>query len=185
MKRHELIAVVLLIAGIACAAGTTFNGRLILSPDWAHNKTGGSSTLKETFSAFFDWTHTTGTNANQMATIVVVSQTLTNGESRVIDLDAATNGFGDTVNFFAVRFLSLSCPTSNADQIIMGNANGTNQFDSWCGASNQTVTINPGGIVMLIAPDLPGYVVDNDGDLKILNSGTNNNAYNLYIGGSE
>jgi len=185
MKRYRLIAVLILMAGSAYAVtNTTFTGRLVLSPDWKHNKTGGSSTLKETFSAFLDWTHTTGTNANQMGTIIVDSYTLTNSESRTIDLDSIANGFGDTIDFLTVRFMAISCDSDNVDPVTMGDA-AANEFDSWCGGTNQTVTIRPGGIILFVAPDLTGYAVGTDGNLKISNTGTNNASYDLYIGGNE
>jgi len=184
MKLHRLIAILILVACVVSAGETTFTGRLVLSPDWKHNKTGGSSTLKETFDPFLDWTHTTGDSTNQMETIIVDTYTLTNSESRTIDLDSIANGFGDTINFSVVRFMALSCSTGNIDAVSIGNA-ATNEFASWCGDTNQVVLVRPGGIVLFVAPDATGYAVSTDGNLKMLNTGTNNASYDLYIGGSE
>ena len=183
MRAIRVAAAIILTAGAVLAA-TTFTGRLIVWPDgWEHVKTGGSSTLEETFSNFLEWTFTSGTGVNQMATIIVETGTLTNGQSVTYDLDAATNGFGDVVDFAAVRFLCLVCPTGNVDAVEMGNAS-TNAFSSWAGATNHTVKVRPGGLVLFVGPDATGYAAGN-GEIKLLNTGTNDTDYELYVGGNE
>ena len=186
MKRQNrlLLAAVSLLVIVSTYAATTFSGRFIAQPNWTHQKTGGSSTLKETFSAFLDWTHTSGTNVNQMGSIILDTYTLTNSETRTIDLDNITDGFGDTIDFQVVRFMALVCPTSNVDAVEMGNAL-TNQFSTWAGATNHTVKCRPGGMLLYVAPDQSGYLVGDNGNLRLKNTGTNNAAYDLYIGGAE
>lgn len=183
MKRYAAILLCIMIAG-AARGQTTFAGRLVLQPDWNHEKASGSSTLKETFAAFLDWSHTTGNSTNQMETIIVDTFTLTNAQTRTINLASVVNGFGDTINFATVRFLALTCPTSNVDNVIMGNAS-TNQFSTWAGGTNHTINVHPGGANLFVAPDATGYTIGSNPNLRLANGGTNNATYSLYVGGSE
>ena len=178
--KKTLAGMMVLMAGAALAA-TTFSGRLLLKPDWSHKKTQGQSTLEETFGSFLAWTHTSGTNANQMATIVSREGTLADGESITYDLTNIDNGFGDNVNFAVVRFMAFSCETG---AIEIGAAD-SNAFVNWVGASGDTIKVRPGGIALFVAPDLTGYAVGTAGNLKILNTTTNTITYTMYIGGSE
>lgn len=183
MKKH-IAAIYILGAAVALSA-TTFTGRLVLSPStWSHTKTVGSAEIEETFSAFLDWSHTTGTNANQMTDIVVDSSTLTNSQSRTIDLTSIADNFGDTISFSTVRFLALVPSSANTGYIEMGNA-ASGQFTNWVGGTNHTIRVRAGGVALFVAPDLTGYNVGTNGNLKITNGSTNSASYNLYIGGSE
>jgi len=183
MNNRITLAAIILAAACGLALADSFSGRLMLYPDWTHSKVTGASTVTETFDSFVDWTHTSGTNANQMNTIVRETTTLTNSESKTINLaGGVTDSFGDATTFVTVRFLCLSCPTSNTNNITMGG--GTNSWASWCGGTNNTLTVRPGGAIMLLAPDVTGYAVT-DAALTMLNDGTNSTTYSLYIGGSE
>jgi len=184
MRRVAVCIGLMFLTAVAVAA-TTFSGRLVVMPNWTHAKTAGASTLTETFTALMDWTLTTGTNANQMATIVVDSATLTNGEDRVVDLMAAENAFGDVVSFTTVRFIALDAAAANLAALELGGA-VSNAFTSWCGSTGDVVCVRPGGLALFAAPDAAGYAVDGtNGLLRVRNAGTNTVSYQLYIGGNE
>jgi len=174
----------LFATGVQLIAETTFSGRFVVLPNWTHSKTTGSSTLTESFSDLLSWTHTTGTNANQMSTIVVSSGTLTNSQAVTLDLTSSVNGFGDSVAFSTVRFLAAKASSSNVDAIEIGGTNA-NRFASWTGSTNGVVSVRPGGIMLLVAPDATGYTVGTNGNLVVENTGTNSASYEVYIGGSE
>lgn len=178
--KKTLAATMVLMAGAALAA-TTFSGRLLLKPDWSHKKTQGQSTLEETFDTFLAWTHASGTNANQMATIVSREGTLTNSASITYDLTNIDNGFGDNVDFAVVRFMAFGCETGT---IEVGGA-ASDAFVNWVGSATDTIKVRPDGIALFVAPDLTGYAVGTAGNLKILNTTTNTITYTMYIGGSE
>ena len=172
------------VAVVSAIAQTTFEGTLYLQSDWRHKKTAGASTLTESFRMFEEWTHTTGTNANQMATIATVSGSLTNSQAVTVNLKSMTNGFGDAVAFANVRFLAMSTGTNNTDAVTFGNTT-TNGFVSWTADVAGSVSVSPGGIAMFTAPDQQGYAVGVNGSLTLTNTGTNDAAYVLYVGGSE
>ena len=181
---HKItLAAIILAAACGLALADSFSGRLMLYPEWTHDKTVGASTVTETFGRFVDWTHATGTNANQMTTIIRETTTLTNSQSRTINLaGGVSDSFGDVTTFTIVRFLCLTCADANTNTVSMGG--GENSWASWCGGTNDTLTVRPGGAIMLLAPDAAGYAVT-DGALTMQNDGTNSVTYSLYIGGSE
>jgi hypothetical protein len=178
------ILLLALLAGLPVIAATSFSGRFVAMPNWTHQKTTGSSTLAESFGSLFDWTHTSGTNASQMSTLVVEAGTLTNAQSVTFDLANAVNGFGDSVTFKTVRFLAVKAGTANTSAIRIGG-DTANRFGSWGGGTNDTINIRPGGFLMLIAPDATGYAVGTNGNLVVSNTGTNSATYELYVGGAQ
>ena len=185
MKRW-LIPILCLMA-VAAIGATTFSGNTLVRLAWAHQKT-GTTTTAEDFSGdanrLFDWDHTSGTASNQMNTLFRETVTLTNGQARTVNLaTGVANAFGDTVTFDEVRFLAVTTLAANLNNITVGNA-ATNEFDSWCGGTNQTITVVPGGTWIMVAPNTAGYDSSTDGNLKILNSGTNSVTYDLWVGGA-
>ena len=173
----------LLIAATSNAQ-TTFTGTLKLTPDWMHIKTEGASTVIETFASIVDAAHMTGTNANQMTSFVRIVGTLTNGASVVHNLSGGvTNSFGDAITFRRVNFLTATAESGNTSAVLIGGA-ATDTFSAWTAATNDTISLRPGGAVMLRAPDATGYAVDTNAcNLKLANTGTNSVGYALYIGG--
>ena len=184
----SLAVLTIVLGAVAALSATTFTGNTLIRQAWNHQKT-GVTTTQEDFSGdagrLLDWDHTSGTGANQMNQLFRESVTLTNGAARTIDLaGGVTNAFGDSVTFAEVRFFAVSLSSANSNAITVGNASA-NQFASWCGSATDTVTIRPGGLFLMVAPDSIGYVVSTNGNLKILNAGTNSVTYNLWIGGSD
>jgi hypothetical protein len=174
----------LLVSASATVAQTTFSGRLVLTPNWTHSKTVGASSITESYGRMYDLTHTTGTNANQMQAVVTSAHTLTNSQSVVINLQSAVNAFGDSVSFSAVKFLAVVADGSNADAVLVGDAE-TDPFVSWSGGTNGVLSVAPGGMAMLVAP-ASGYAVSTNAcNLRLLNTGTNSAECVVYIGGIE
>ena len=175
---QSVLSVFLFVLATICIAETTFTGSTIIdTSSWLHEKTVGSSTVTERFGKLARYTHTTGTNDNQMSDVVVVSGTLTNSQSVTHALSTLSNSFGDTVNFTTVKALAIFSTTGD---LTVGNASA-DQFSSWLGATNQTVKIASGGMLMFVAP-LAGFSSSST-NLKIENTTTNTATYQLYIGG--
>jgi len=180
MKRILSIAVAL--AATFADAATAFSGKTVVRPTWAYTKTRGQSSNTETFGELLEWTHTNGTNANQMTSVVTDSATLTNSQSRAVNLLSIADGFGDTVVFSKVKLLAVSANATNVDAIAVGNG-GPDSFCAFLGSSNDVVRVMPGGVFVVIAPDAAGYAVGSTGNLQVTNTGTNNASYVLYVGG--
>ena len=187
MNTRRALSVFFALAALAipARAQTTFSGTLTVYPDWTHQKVAGASTVTESFANFLDWTHTSGTNANQMSAFIRATGTLTNGQDRLFSLaGAATNSFGDVLTFEKVNFMAFAAGTANTDPINIGATGADTAFATWLSDTNAAVVIRPGGFLLLTAPDLTGYNSIN-GNLRIVNTGTNNATYEIYIGGSE
>lgn len=180
----KLTLSILLLAVLPALSATTFSGRFVALPNWSHQKTTGSSTLTESFGELYSWTHASGTNANQMSSVIVSAGTLTNSQSIAIDLTSVENGFGDAVTFSTVKFMAVKADSGNIDAVEIGGPT-SNRFSSLTGGTNGVVSVMPGGMAMFIAPDASGYTVGTNGNLVVENSGTNSVAYELYIGGAE
>lgn len=180
--------VVAFVLCLVCASvvwsATTFSGQLVVTPSWKHTKT-GLTTINESFSRILQWSHTSGTSTNQMNQLFRETVILTNGQGRTVNLaTGVTNAFGDSVTFDEVRVICVECPSTNLNNVTVGNA-ADNEFDSWLGGTNHTVTVRPGGLMLLVAPDATAYDSSTNGKLKILNASTNTVSYDLWIGGSD
>ena len=182
MKTHAAISMLLTAAFIAAAATIEFEGTLTLDPQWLNVKTDGASVVRETFSDLIALTHTTGTNANQMTSLAKSSGILTNSASVTLSLlGGVENAFGDPITFTRVNFLCITAPAANLSALHIGGA-ASAPFTSWCGTGGLAV-LRPGGTILYHAPDITGYAVGTNGNLKILNTGTNSATYSIYIGG--
>lgn len=179
MSIRLFLAAILITASaiIGAAQSTDFSGRLSVSPDWAHSKTSGVSTVQERFSRILDQTHTYGTNAGQMTAVIQLSGTLTNGQTTAVALTTGvTDSFGDTIVFSRLSVLACRASASNLGSIRLGTAS-----TNWLSSTNTVAIIPPGGLVLLTAPDATGYSAS---ALSISNASTNPAAYTLTVGGS-
>jgi hypothetical protein len=171
----------------AAIASTEFRGTLRVEPDWTYVKRVGSSTVLETIGRLVDQAHTDGTNANQMTAFVRSAGTIYSNQTHTVDLTAAQNSFGDTVEFVRINFMAVKSLTTSTDALAVGGAE-TNEFATWLGGTNDTAIVRPGGILMLTAPGATGYVVGTNGNMTIsIPNSTTNSVVNweLYFGGAE
>lgn len=117
----------------------------------------GTAQLPANLAKSFAWPN--GTGANQADRIFTDIRTL--GASGAEDLDLAgvlTDGLGNTISFARVRALIVAADVGNTNNVIVGGAS-SNGFISWVGAATHTVTVRPGGLLVLVAPDAPAYAV--------------------------
>ena len=188
--KTKAIAIALLaalFAGVAVAEdGTSLSGRLYLYPNWTYVKTAGVAVVSASFpSKLVDDAVSNGTNANQMTTLCAVSGTLTNGQSMTWSLLDVTNCFGDSVTFDDLKFLTIKAGTNNVNAIkLAAHTNSVNGV--LLGATNQEALVHTGGAAMWYAPDTNAYAIaEANHNLTLSNTGTNDAAYELYIGGTE
>lgn len=116
---------------------------------------------------------TSGTGADQADRIWHDQRTLTASSTENLDLAGVlTDSFGATVTFARVKLLWIYAAAGNTNNVIVGGE-ATNGWATWVGAAAHTVTIRPGGLMFLAAPDATAYAVTaGTGDLlKIANSG--------------
>jgi hypothetical protein len=100
-----------------------------------------------------------GTGANQADKIF--SDTRTLAASATEDLDLAgvlVDALGSTLTFARIKGLLICPAAANTNSLIVGNA-ASNGFISWVGGATHTVTVRPGGLFALFAPDATAYAV--------------------------
>lgn len=168
------------IFAIAALSADSFSGNLIVQPAWTHTKITSMATTDEKFVRLLDQSHTYGTNANQMTTVIQLNSTLTNSETATIELNnGVVDSFGTTVHFRRVNVLAAKNNSTVGDMNL-----GSGSFASWIDSTNSYVVIKPGGLVLFTAPNIEGYSSTN-GTLNIVNISTNTVSYSILVGGVE
>ncbi len=171
MKTKLIALIILCAASVAAQAQTTaYSGRLFVYPQGNYVKSNGSATITAAFpSQLFNWGFTSGTNVNQMNALYSEGPTtLTNGQMKTISLLAATNAFGDVLEFSRVHWLAVKAGAGNVTRLDVFEPS-TDGF--WVGG-NETIYVWPGGLLFLAAPDISGYAVaTNAHNITIRNTG--------------
>lgn len=121
----------------------------------------------------FNLSMATGTAANQADRIVATRQTITASSNFDMDLAGVlTDTFGATVTFAKVKMIYVEAATTNANDVVIGNAT-SNQFVGPFGAAAHTATIGPGDVFLITRRGTAGLAVTaGTGDiLRITNGG--------------
>jgi hypothetical protein len=103
---------------------------------------------------------TTGNGANQGNLVFSDRRTLAASATEDLDLNGASlqDAFGANVAFTRVRALVVRASPNNVNPVVVGGA-ATNGFIAPFGAAAHTVSVRPGGVLCLIAPDATAYQV--------------------------
>lgn len=99
-----------------------------------------------------------GVGANQADKIF--SDTRTIAASGTDDLDLAgvlIDPLGATITMARLKLLIVKAAAANTNNVVMGV--GTNPITTILGGTTPTLNIRPGGLLVLAAPDVTGYVV--------------------------
>lgn len=128
-----------------------------------------------------------GTGAGQIDRIFADTRTLAASASEDLDLAGVlVDAIGRVVTFARVRGLLVRSAPGNTNNITVGGA-ASNGWVTAFGAATHTLTVRPGGFVMLGAPDATAYgVTAGTGDLlRIANAaGGSPVSYDIVILGS-
>lgn len=146
----------------------------------------GLATTTSTFSLANTQGWTSGNGAQQADRLYTATRTIAASGTDPLDLAGVlTDGIGTTITLARVKAFYIAASAGNTNNLIVGN--GTNPFINWVGAGTHTVTIRPGGMFLLAAPDATAYVVTAaTGDiLQIANSaGGSTVTYTIAVYGS-
>lgn len=94
-----------------------------------------------------------------------------------------TDKLGQTLNFAYIKAIAIYSLDTNTVDITVGAAS-QDQFINWVGNANDTITIKPGGLFMLTAPN-DGYAVTADtGDEFSVTVGDADTTYDIIIIGT-
>lgn len=140
----------------------------------SYTKTGEGGDLKQTTTVGSDLTMRDGTASGYQDLRYVESATSIAASSSS-DYDLAgtlTDDAGDTITFVEVTAILVKASASNTNNVVIGGAS-SNGFTGPFGGSTHTISVQPGGTAMLIAPNAGWSVTAGTGDiLKIANSGS-------------
>jgi hypothetical protein len=130
----------------------------------------------------------TGSGANQGQLVFSDTRTLAASANEDLDLNGATlvDAFGAALNFTKIRGLIVRADPLNTNNVIVGGAASNGVFTMF-GAATHTVTVRPGGVLALFAPDNTAYAaVATTADLlRIANGGAGSTVtYDIIVIGS-
>jgi hypothetical protein len=129
----------------------------------------------------------TGTAANQADKIWSDERTLTASSTEDLDLAGVlVDPFGATLTFARIKFLIVYALPANTNNVVLGNA-ASNGWVGPFGAATHTISIRPGGLIAMVAPDATAWpVTAGTGDLlHVANSGAGTGVtYDIALIGS-
>ncbi len=128
-----------------------------------------------------------GAGAGQANVIFADKRSLNPSASENLDMvGTLIDQLGQTVSFTKVRAIAILADATNVNDVVVGG-HATAAFASMFGASNNTLKVKPGGMVVLVAPDANGYAVTaTTADmLQVANSGAGSAVnYGIVVLGS-
>lgn len=136
----------------------------------------------------YNQTWGSGTGSGQADLVWGDSGTLAASANTDLDLAAGalTGALGGTVTFARVKAILVTADAGNTNNVVVGGA-ASNQFTGPFGAGTHTVSVPPGGALLLTAPGTTGWpVTAGTGDLlRIANSAAGSSVgYSIVIIGA-
>jgi hypothetical protein len=125
-----------------------------------------------------------GTGSNQADKVYSDQRTINASSDETLDLTNLTDVFGASLSFAKVKAILIKAAAGNTNNVVVGNA--TNPFAGPLSAGTTTISISPGGAVMLAAPASGWTVTGGSADeIKIANSGAGSSVtYDIVIVGT-
>lgn len=167
MRRLTIAALAL---ATTLASAQTFDGSLIVRPNWQYAQT-GLVNRAVIVSDMFTWAHTNGSGTNAMERMYAASHSVVSTQSVTINVQGGiSDPFGnvlylDKIKVLAVRSTSLANPTVSM---------------SWLSITN---SIRPGGFLLFVAPSLGGIGVGTSSNIVFSSTSTNTTVIDVWIGG--
>lgn len=135
------------------------------------------------------YTFTDGSGANQANKLFVDTRTLAASATENLDFSGAlTDPLGAAVVYTKIRGILVRAAAANTNDVIVGGLlTGAFGLASPFGLDGSSVKVKPGGVFLLVAPDVNGYAVTaGSADLlKIANSAAGTGVtYDIVVLGS-
>ena len=129
-----------------------------------------------------NYTFSDGTGANQIKQVFSDTRTLAASANEDLDLAGGlTNALGSAITFTRIRGLLIRAAAGNTNNVVVGGA-ASNQFATPFGAGTHTLSIRPGGLLLLVANDATGYpVTAGTGDLLRIANSSSGSSVTYYI----
>lgn len=166
-------------------SGTMDHVNLIVKIDSKATKTGNLGILADD-PLLRDYTQAlaNGTGANQ-ASQHWHDQRSTSGNDDLDISGVLTNVFGTSIVFTKIKALIVKAAVANGNDVIVGGG-ASNQFATPFGSATDKVKVKPGGLLVLVAPDVNGYAVTaGTGDILRVASGGGSVTYDIVLIGTD
>ena len=142
-----------------------------------------------TSKAFVDFTKafSSGTGADKINNQFFDLRSLADGANEELDLSGGlTDALGNTITFTKVRMFAIRSTSTNTTNLTIGGA-AANAFDDWVSAAADSIELKPGGVLLLMAPNVDGYTVTGGSAdlLKVVNAAGAIATYDIVIFGEE
>lgn len=135
------------------------NGRLIAAAQFDYTSALDLATANTPLNMTSSLALTNGIGASQSDKIFHDTRTLAPSANEDLDLAGVLlDAYGAALAFARVKGLIVRATAANTNNVIVGNAT-SNGFVSWVGGAVHTVTVRPGGLLALFAPDAVAYIV--------------------------
>jgi len=158
----------------------TLNGRIQLTMSLAYQSVLDHQNVNGDLARTVAQDITNGSASNQATTLFSDYRPITNGGTDNIDLAGSlVDAFGNVVSFTKVKAIILESDAANTVDITVGN--GTNPFQGPFGAVTHTLALSPGGLIVLMAPQVGWTVVAATGDILKLLAGAANVNYRIHV----
>jgi len=106
-----------------------------------------------------NWPFSDGTGANQIQQVFSDTRTLSASATENIDLAGGlTNAFGVAITFTKIKAIVIRAAAGNTNNVQVGGA-ASNGFTAPFVDATDKLSIKPGGVVVLAAPDANGFAV--------------------------
>lgn len=130
----------------------------------------------------------TGAGANQMDRMFAAQRTITASGTDDLDLTgtALQDILGQNLALVRVKLIAVYAAAANTNNVVVGAA-ASNPFVGPFGAGTHTVSVQPGGSLLMLSPSAAGWLVTaTTADLlRIANGGAGTSVtYDVIVGGS-
>lgn len=159
----------------------TFNGRIDLKVVGTYGVSIDIGNRSYNLSQIYTNKFANGSGVDQAQVIFTDTRTITASSSETLDLSALTDAFGNTINIVNVKTLIVAPAVGNTNNVVVGGA-GSNPFASPFNAGTDTISVQPGGMLLLSSHTDDGYPVSTGVNLKMANSSSGTSVtYDIII----
>ena len=165
---------------MAATQQSTLNLSLLAILSDIGNLANPSAPLNYTYSMPLD----AGTLANQGNQVWSDRRTLASNTPETLDINGSlTNLLGQAVNFTKVKLLMIVNRAGNTTDLTIGNAAANGFVSPFGGGATNVVTVKPGGIFLITAPDVNGLAATaaTADQLKVSNAAGAAATYDIVI----
>jgi hypothetical protein len=161
----------------------TLAGRLQLSMSIAYQSALDNQTANADLARIVAVDLANGTGSGQANAMFSDLRTLTSAASDNLDLAGVlTDAFGAVLTFTKIKAIIIESDAANTVDITVGN--GTNPFIGPFGAGAHTLALQPGGLIVLVAPQTGWTVTGATGDILKILAGAATVNYRIHLIGT-